>query len=223
MSSLIDRFRKPSKPDDDSSNSDTLPSAVREAREYLRVLSDKMLKLADDFAQGRINRTQFEELYRHYVRERSTVLKMLQEQPATPAWKGAVTSGESMLIKRKHAAQPLGYAIYLNANNALMRSVGDFNMDRESLTPMLAAYRAATTELFGGGLKSGEIEGGRWICFVPGTYTTLIVLFSIEPARLQMEMLEQLHTHFERANQPAFEAGVPDATKLVYPHAAAFE
>jgi hypothetical protein len=42
---------------------------------------------------------------------------------------------------------------------------------------------------------------------VPGEHTTLIVLFSIEPARLQLELLEQLHRHFERANRPAFESG----------------
>ena len=88
---------------------------------------------------------------------------------------------------------------------------------------MLSAFRSATTEIFGAGLKSSEIEGGRWLCFVPGAHTTLVVLFSLEPARLQLELLEQLHRHFERANQPAFDSGLPDATKLVYPHAAAFE
>ena len=182
-----------------------------------------MMRLAEDFAAGRVNRSQFEQLYRHYVEERTTIERMIQAQPESPAWKGAVTEGESILIKRKHAAQPLGYAVYLNANSLPLRSVGDFRIDSALLVPMLSSFRSATAEIFGSGLKSSEIEGGRWMCFVPGVYTTLIVLFSIEPARLQMEMLEQLHKHFERANRPAFEAGLPDSAKLVYPHAAAFE
>lgn len=182
-----------------------------------------MMKLAEDFAQGRVNRTQFEELYKHYIQERATIERMAEVQPASTAWKGAVTAGESVLIRRKHAALPLGYAVYLNVNSMPLRSVGDFKVDAALLVPMLSAYRSATAEIFGSGLKSSEIEGGRWMCFVPGMYTTLIVLFSVEPARLQMEMLEQLHSHFERANQPVFEAGIPDPAKLVYPHAAAFE
>jgi len=196
---------------------------MREAKDYLQNVSDKMMRLAEDFALGRVNRAQFEQLYRHYVEERTTIARFLDAQPASPAWKGAVTEGESVLIKRKHAAQPLGYAIYLNANSLPIRSIGDFRVDSALLVPMLSSFRSATAEMFGSGLKSSEIEGGRWLCFVPGVYTTLIVLFSVEPARLQMEMLEQLHKHFERANQPAFEAGLPDSTRLVYPHAAAFE
>ncbi len=201
----------------------TVVSSTREAGDYLGAVSKKMMRLAEDFAAGRVNRTQFEKLYRHYLQERETIERLLESQPGSAAWKGAVTEGESVLIKRKHAAEPLGYAIYLNANSMPIRSVGDFRIDSALLVPMLSSFRSATAEIFGSGLKSSEIEGGRWMCFVPGVYTTLIVLFSLEPARLQMEMLEQLHRHFERANQPAFEAGLPDATKLVYPHAAAFE
>jgi len=245
MSSLIDRLRRlqkkpeppapapstkvePPSPADSSPvptspAETTLVSSTREAGDYLGAVSKKMMRLAEDFAAGRVNRTQFEELYRHYIQERETIERLLEAQPGSTAWKGAVTEGESVLIKRKHAAQPLGYAIYLNANSLPIRSVGDFRVDSALLVPMLSSFRSATAEIFGSGLKSSEIEGGRWMCFVPGVYTTLIVLFSLEPARLQMEMLEQLHQHFERANQPTFEAGFPDPTKLVYPHAAAFE
>lgn len=53
-------------------------------------------------------------------------------------------------------------------------------------------------------MRSTEIEGGRWLCFVTGLNTTLIVLFSVEPARLQLEMIEDLHRDFEIANGPAF-------------------
>ncbi len=196
---------------------------THEAQDYLRAVSDKMMKLAEDFALGRVNRAQFQEVYKHYLEERAAIERLLEAQPDTPAWKGAVTEGESVLIKRKHAAQPLGYAIYLNANSLPLRSVGDFRVDSATLVSMLSSFQSATAEIFGAGLKSSEIEGGRWMCFVPGAHTTLIVLFSLEPASLQLELLEELHRHFERANQPAFEAGLPDPTKLVYPHAAAFE
>ena len=241
MPSLIERLRKLQKkpepptvppapaptpkpqPAPPGSADETLVSSRREAGDYLGLVSDKMMALAEDFAQGRVNRTQFEELYRHYIHEREAVQTLVEARPGSPAWKNVVTAGESMLIRRKHAALPLGYAVYLNVNSALLRSVGDFHIDPAVLVSMLSAYRSATAEIFGSGIKSSQIEGGRWLCFVPGMYTTLLVVFSVEPARMQMELLEQLHAHFERANRPAFEAGLPDAARLVYPHAAAFE
>ena len=113
MSSLIDRLRKTKNEPESPSPAEPVAPATPppefagpadEAEGYLRAVSDKMMKLAEDFALGRVNRAQFEELYRHYLDERAAIERLLETQPGTPAWKGAVTEGESVLIKRKHAA-----------------------------------------------------------------------------------------------------------------------
>jgi hypothetical protein len=59
--------------------------------------------------------------------------------------------------------------------------------------------------------------------FVPGRYSTLVVLFSVEPARTQLNMLNDLQGHFESANERLLVQGVQDASQLVFPHAAVFE
>jgi hypothetical protein len=66
-------------------------------------------------------------------------------------------------------------------------------------------------------MRSTEMENGQWLCFVPGTYTTLIALFSLEPSDNQLQMVGRMHQDFEQANRAALEAGHIDPTKLAYP------
>jgi hypothetical protein len=72
-------------------------------------------------------------------------------------------------------------------------------------------------------MKRSEIEGGRWLCFVPGRYTTLIVLFSAEPATLQLQMIEDLHRDFELVNDPALSSDDVSQRALTFTHLWAFE
>jgi hypothetical protein len=42
---------------------------------------------------------------------------------------------------------------------------------------------------------------------VPGYHTTLMVLFSVEPARVQLTLIEDLHRDFEVANRATLSGG----------------
>jgi hypothetical protein len=83
---------------------------------------------------------------------------------------------------------------------------------------MLAAYRSAAKEAFGAGTRSTEMEDGRWMCFVPGEYTTLLAVFSAEPAGKQLEFLERLHQHFEQANHRYLVQPPVQSAELIFPH-----
>nr|HID12698.1 hypothetical protein [Anaerolineae bacterium] len=198
-------------------------AAIAKARAYLEQVRQKMERLAEDFAAGRVNPTQFQELYAHYQRERKAVEEALEEAPEAAAWRAAVAEGESMIIRRRHAARILGYAIYLNAGGAPIRTVGEYHVDARLLASMLDSFRSDAEEPLERQMRSIEIEHGRWVGFVPGRYTTLMVLFSVEPARAQLDMLRDLQAHFERANQQQLARGMTDPTQLVFPHAVVFE
>jgi hypothetical protein len=83
---------------------------------------------------------------------------------------------------------------------------------------MLAAYRSAAKEAFGAGTRSTAMEDGRWLCFVPGEFTTLLAVFSAEPAAKQLQFLGQLHEHFEQANQRHLAQSPVDGSDLIFPH-----
>lgn len=199
-------------------------TAVAKARAYLDQVREKMERLAEDFAAGRINATQFQELYTHYQQERKIIEETLNEAPEAAAWRATVATGEgeSVIIRRRHAARILGYAIYLNANATLLRAVGRYNVDNRLVASILEGI-TGQTEPSERQMRSVEIENGQWVGFVPGQHTTLAVLFSVEPARAQLDMLRDLQRHFERANEHLFVRGITDPAQFVFPHAAVFE
>ena len=73
-----------------------------------------MTQCVEDFASGKINRAQFQRLYAHYEQEVSLVAQLLAESEDPDAWRQAVTEGESVLIRKRHQARSIGFAIYDN-------------------------------------------------------------------------------------------------------------
>jgi hypothetical protein len=191
---------------------------VAQAREYLDRIQGKVNRLAEEFASGTVNRAQFQELFDHYQRERRTVETWLLNSSASESWKQAAREGQSVMIRTAHMARVLGYSIYENESGMPINTIGKFEIDSALAVPMLSSYRSAAKEIFGAELRSTQIEGGRWLVFVPGELTTLMALFSTEPAQNQLTGLEDLHRLFERANRHLLQSSPIDSEALVFPH-----
>jgi hypothetical protein len=189
-----------------------------QAEDYLHRVQGKIARLAEEFAAGQINRAQFQQLYEHYQRERRTIETWLETAPETDDWKRAMTEGKSIIIRKRHMARVLGYAIYENESGMPVKTIGQFELDAAIVVPMLSAYRSATREIFGAGLRSTVIEGGRWLVFVPGQVTTLMALYTTEPASNQLENLDELHRLFETANRRHLHIKPVLSNVLVFPH-----
>lgn len=189
-----------------------------QAHRYLHKVRLKLDKLAEDFNAGVINRAQFQNLYAHYQQEIRSIEDVLDSSATSESWRRKVTEGKSVLIRRQHLAWAEGYAIYENSSGIPLSTLGAFQVDPALLVPMLSSYRAAAQEMFGSGVRSAAIEEGRWLCFVPGSFTTLLAVFFAEPAGKQIEVLEELHRLFERANHGQLASGRPELATLVFPH-----
>ena len=188
------------------------------ARQFLEKLQEKIGRLADDFAAGSINQHQFQKLYAHYQREMRAVENLIETDQGQSEWGDAFQEGESVLIRQQHAAKAKGYAIYENNSGMPISTLGKFEVDPALFVPMLSSFRSATAEIFGGGLQATAIEGGRWLCFVPGKATTMMAIFSAEPASKQLDFLEQLHLLFEKANRALLANPPVEPGELVFPH-----
>ena len=190
--------------------------AVEQANNYISKVKTKINKLADDFAQGKINQAQFQELYSHYQREINSISTIMEIDPK--AWEGSITEGKSIHIRRRHRAKAKAYAIYESASGIPLSTLGNFEVDPDLLIPMLSSYGSVTKEVFGEGIKTTEIVGGQWMSFVPGRHTTMLALFTNEPTDKQLEFLADLHELFEDANRNQFKNQPIDISKLVFPH-----
>jgi hypothetical protein len=194
------------------------PEARQQAEQYLQRLQAKVHQLAEDFAEGVINREQFQRLYEHYQRERRGVEGLLNVESTDEALRAAIGEGQSVVIRKQHIARAQGYAIYENDSGMPVTTLGKFELDPALVVPMLSSFRAAAKEIFGGGISSTAIEGGRWLCFVPGELTTLLALFTTEPAQKQMDYIEDLHRLFEKANRHKLTRVPIDPAGLLFPH-----
>ena len=204
----------------DTSPHDPPPAAlgsVQEGQEFIAQVHQKMNRLVQEFANGEINRTQFHKLYDRYQRQIIMVAQLLAESdPAT--WREAITDKEdTILIKKRLTAKAVGMSVYDNRSGMPIETLGEFAIEAELIVPMLSSYRSAAAEIFSAGMRSTEMENGQWLCFVPGTYTTLIALFSLEPSDNQLHMVERMHKDFETANEAALQGGNVDPEKLAFP------
>jgi hypothetical protein len=203
--------------DNPGSPSHNIPDSAKQGHEFIAHVHQKMSKLVQEFASGEINRTQFHRLYDRYQRQIMTVAQLLAEaDPST--WREAIKDSEdTIVIKKSLTAKAVGMSVYENKSGMPIETLGEFAIDPELIVPMLSSYRSAAAEIFRAGMRSTEMENGQWLCFVPGTYTTLIALFSLEPSDNQLQMVGRMHQDFEQANRAALEAGHIDPTKLAYP------
>jgi hypothetical protein len=195
-----------------------IASSRGEAESYLERVQEKISKLAEEFASGTINRDQFQQLFDHYQRERNAIQNWMSTAALSDDWKDISNEGKSIVIRTKHTAKVLGYAIYENESGMPLNTIGDFEIDPALAVPMLSSYRAATKEIFGGEMRSTQIEGGKWLCFVPGRATTMLALFNTEPAGRQLEIMEDLHRLFEQANRRHLVQQPIDIDQLAFPH-----
>ncbi len=204
-------------PDAASDKRDNVPTDIQQGQAFVAEIHRKMNQVVQEFAGGQINRTQFHHLYDRYQRQIMRVTQLMAE--ADPGnWQDAIKETEdTILIKKRLTAKAIGMSVYYNKSGMPLETLGEFAIEAELIIPMLSSYRSAAAEIFQAGMRSTEMENGQWLCFVPGGFTTLIVLFSVEPSDNQMAMIERMHQDFEKANQAALEAGHVDPSKLAYP------
>ena len=190
---------------------------IARGQQFITEVYQKMSRIAEEFASGEINRSQFHRLYNRYQRQIMTVSQMIAESDPS-GWKDAISSDESTLhIRKKFESRAVGISIYNNNSGMPLETIGEFSIDPELIVPMLSSYRAATAEIFQAGVRSTEMENGSWLCFMSGAYTTLIVLFSVEPSNNRITMLDRMHRDFEVANAEFLEQGFANSDELAYP------
>ena len=190
----------------DSQSSTSAHEAIQRGQAYMAETHKKMTRVAQEFAQGDINRTQFQHLYDRYQRQIMTVAQLIAE--SDPAiWQDAVQdeTESTMFLKQSLSTKVIGYSVYNNQSGMPIETEGDFSLEPELIVPMLSSYRSATAEIFQANVKSTQLENGRWLYFMGGEFTTLIILFSLEPAANQLPSIQQAHQDYEITNETLLE------------------
>lgn len=201
--------------------SSTLPDDVgNQGVAFIEGLNAKIQSLVAEFASGRINRTQFQQIYDRYQSRLIAVKQLMANQnfnALTEHFDHMSADEQTIAIRKRLIAKAIGMSIYQNSSGMPVETIGEFKIDTALIVPMLSTFRSAAVEMFSAPMRSTVLENGQWLHFVPGQFTTLIALFSLEPSEQQMEIVHHMHQDFEKANQKALSCEFIDAGALVYP------
>lgn len=209
--------------DDGELDTPVRESIARDPESALQRIEAKMAHVTQELTEGRINQAQFQALYTHYAERKTLILRLLARDPRTDAWQRVASEGYTSILRRRHAARLEGLALLDNWSGQLLRALGEVDIPRNVIRPLLAAIRNPTSAPAEAGRPlSTQIEGGRWLSYYRGTFVTEIAVYSAEPSAVQLIEQAALHDAFEDENRHRLEAGYPDADALSYPQAALF-
>jgi hypothetical protein len=189
----------------------------------LNVLRSKMETIADEFADGKINRAQFNAMYKRYSEQRTIIERLLQRDPETDAWRQVMsTKGHTSFLRSHFEAQPLYYAVFAHQQTEPIITGGKQSVNEASVHAVIQMIRQMNNRPKGGvGRKT--LANGEWLILALGEHTLTVVVFSLEPSIAQARFVRDLHNDFERANLAALARNWIVPERMVFPQRALME
>jgi hypothetical protein len=186
-------------------------------------LRRKMEVVADEFAQGKINRAQFNAMYKRYSEQRTIIERLLERNPNSQAWKQVIgVQGQTGFLRNHFEAQALYYCVYRHMEYEPILTGGKNKPNETLIKPVLTMLWTIPNRPKSG-LGRKLVNETQWLILASGEHSATAVVFSQEPSTAQARLVRDLHADFERANQAALARGwiVPD--RMVFPQRALSE
>jgi len=182
-------------------------------------IREKMESVAEEFAQGRLNRAQFNAIYGHYGEQRSIIELLTERNPDTDAWKQVARPGRTTFLRSHFEARPTYYIIFRHRIQKPLYHDGEHPND--NIKHIVGGLRQlwSLKEIPNKGLARKEIDANKWMVMAVGQYSTTIVVFSLQPSNAQTALVNDSHRDFERANRISLQRGVT-SDRLVFPQKA---
>ncbi len=201
----------------------TTPEQRLQAETALETLRQKTAGVANEFAEGKINRAQFSSMYAYYNEKRVIIEQLLMRDPGTQAWQQVARPGHTTFLRQHFEARVLAFGVYDIGKFEPIAAQGTLKLPTASIQPILTALYIVMRNRKDLKPLSRRSDNGNWLTIIPGVYTSAVALFSLEPAAVQVMLVYDLHRDFERANRNALERGIRQSDQLVFPHRALFE
>ena len=213
----------PAPPTNVAPSSDMPPESPTNPNSAMNTLRKKMESIADEFAQGKINRAQFNAMYKRYSEQRTIIERLIARDPNSEAWKQVIgLKGQTGFLRHHYEAQPLYYVVYRHKQYEPIMTGGKQKPDEASIKPVLdLVWSMSNRPQTGLGRK--QIGETHWLILAVGNFTASAIMFSLEPSIGQARLVRDLHADFERANQAALARGWIVPERMVFPQRALVE
>jgi hypothetical protein len=197
-------------------------ASARDPGAALERLRKKMEAVANEFAEGKINRAQFNAIYGRYTEQRAIIERIIARDPHSSAWQRVASAGHTSFLRDHFEARCMYYVIYrLDWARPLMMG-GPQQPDMQDIEGVLTGLNRMTNRPRSG-LARKAMGNGQWLVLALGERTVTLALFNLEPSNAQLNRVRDLHNDFERANRRALDRGTGTLEKMVFPQRALIE
>jgi hypothetical protein len=188
------------------------PKPQHDPQQTLDHIRQKMETLAGDFAEGKINKDQFNAIYHHYSQQMEVVQRLVEKNPESDAWRKAAAPGVTEFLKEEFRPEVrLCATLKLGEDQPLYI---DGKVPPETAKALYSEFKSLKLTSTRG-LFRREITNG-WMIVAVGDLAVTLVVFSGEPSTEQTRRIEDIHRVFERANGIALRANAP-VHRYVFP------
>lgn len=194
-------------------SSEGTPDDPYQTLEHIRA---KMESVAADYANGTLNRAQFNAIYAHYSDQRTIIERLIERNPNNDAWRQVATPGHTGFLRNHFEAHPVFYVIFRHGDPRPLMAVGDEPSPvRPQIVQILKALWRGGEKPRAGLARKG-LDDGQWMIIAVGELALTIVIYSLQPSAAQQNLVRDLHADFERANRMALQRGL-SSDRMVFP------
>ena len=193
-------------------------SAYEDPVQALTEVRLRLRALIAEYANGAMNKAQFNALY-HYLAERRMALERSLSDPDAEDWHNAAQGGMTQELRARFQARLTFLAVFRQTTEQPLFVDGKLPIKAAQSVAQLVRTLWAKASWQAGIFRYG-IGQGYWLVVVMGEARTMsLAAFSLAPAPLQVNQLRDLHMDFERANRSALARQLPP-DRLVFPQRA---
>ena len=204
----------------DELDADLMSSVIEKSEQVVESIRKKMASVAQEYAEGTINKAQFNAIYQRYNEQREITERLLQRNPDSDAWQSVIQPGHTGFLRNYFEAKIISYGLYRLRDSWQITLQGSVRLPQEQLLPIFARIKRMIDQGHKLGPAWRKLKDDNWVFIVPGKLTASVVIFSVEPAIIQRKKVEDAHRDFERANAKILENESFQVESLVFPHRA---
>jgi hypothetical protein len=205
--------------DSDDDDTPTNPENPLQALDQLR---ERMERVAAEYADGKLNRAQFNAIYAKLSEQRAIIEKLRQRDPNSPAWKTVVENVNTRFLREHFQARLLYFLVYQHGKPTPLMMGGTQQPNMERIAQVLQQLWSMKSRPRSG-LARKDMGNGQWLVLAVGEFSLTIALYMLEPSVQQMNLVRDLQADFERANSASLHQGTRSLDRFVFPQRALTE
>lgn len=191
-----------------------------ELRERLELLNQKIVRLEQDFQQGRINASQYRAIYRHYMEQREVALRLREKYPDSDRWQVVLEEGKTRFLMQLNEAACHAVGLYDIKERGRIYLHGNMPDAAEEAMALLGTFGTSEGSTPDGRMYATKTDDGETLLLIPGVFTVSLAIFSQDPPAWQVRALREVHRNFEAANRVTLQKG--EIEGLIFPDLSRF-